>query len=163
MKRTIKLTVLTLALTFISVAAFAQSATTTNAANNISATVIKNCRITNFALAFGNYDPTTPTDRDGQTDFTVRCTKDTVATIALSLGLYEAGTGTRKMAFGVERLDYALFTDAGRTTEWTVLAPKSYTAADNQPFTQTIFGRIPAEQDVPVGSYFDTVQATINF
>lgn len=163
MKSAIKLTVLTLALTFISVAAFAQSATTTNAANNISATVIENCRITNFALAFGNYDPTTPTNRDAQTDFTVRCTRGVTASIALNLGLYEAGTGTRKLAFGTERLDYALYTDALRTTAWTTAAPKAYVAADNAPSTQTIYGRITAGQDVPAGDYFDTVQATINF
>ncbi|HET7707832.1 MAG TPA: spore coat U domain-containing protein [Thermoanaerobaculia bacterium] len=163
MKRTIKLTVLTLALTFISVAAFAQSATTTNAANNISATVVANCRITNFALAFGNYDPTSTTATDASTTFDVRCTRGTAASIALDLGVNEGGTGGRRLTDGAAFLTYGLFVDAGRTTAWTTAAPKGYLAASNAAVSQTIFGRIPAEQDVLVGNYFDTVQATINF
>ncbi len=163
MKRTIKLTVLTLALTFVSVAAFAQSATTTNAANNISATVVKNCLITNFALAFGNYDPTAAAATDASTTFDVRCTKGTVTSIQLDLGVNDGGTGVRKMTDGTDLLSYGLFTDAARTVAWTVAAPKAYTAASNAPVTQTIYGRVTAGQDVPVGSYFDTVQATINF
>lgn len=163
MKRTIKLTVLTLALTFVSVAAFAQSATTTNPNDNISASVIKNCRITTFSLPFGSYDPTDTTALDAQTSFDVRCTRGTVTTIELDLGLNEGGSGSRRMAFGTEYLSYGLFTDAARSTAWTDTATVAFTAASNAWVTQDVYGRITAEQDVIVGDYFDTVQATINF
>ena len=149
MKRTIKLTVLTLALSMVSVAAFAQgSATTTNAADNISATVIANCRIANFALAFGNYDPIAAADTDAQTAFNVRCTKGTVASIELGLGINDGGTGIRKMTDGTDLLSYGLFTDAARSVAWSVAAPKAYNSATNAAVGQVAQVRMGSGQTI---------------
>lgn len=162
MKSTIKAVVLTLAISMMSVAAFAQ--TTTTNANNITANVVENCRIENFAVAFGAYDPTSTVATDASGTVRVRCTRGTVASIEMGLGANEGGTGIRKMTDGTDLLDYILYSDALRTTEWTVASPLAYTATDAAWATQTIYGRIPAEQlTVGVGNYVDTVQATINF
>lgn len=129
---------------------------------NVTATVVTNCQIqTPNTLAFGNYDPLSATPTDGSTTFQVRCTKGTSAWVGLNDGL----NGTRFMASGTNLLDYELYQDSARTTVWgnTSATGVAYNATNNGWFTLTVYGRIPAGQDVPAGSYLDTVTATINF
>jgi len=70
------------------------------------------------------------------------------------------------MTDGSNTLEYNLYTDAGRTTVWGDGTASSVTAAGTGSGAQqslTVYGRIPASQSVPAGSYSDTVTATINF
>jgi spore coat protein U-like protein len=131
----------------------------------ISANVAANCVLTAGSVAFGAYDPlvandTTPLDQTGT--FTVRCVKGVTANVGLDDGL---NTGRQMSDGGSELLDYELYQDAGRTTVWgeTGGARYSYTAANRSAATLTIYGRIPAGQDVAAGSYTDTVVASAEF
>jgi spore coat protein U-like protein len=56
-----------------------------------------------------------------------------------------------------------MYNDSGRTTVWNATNTVSYTAASKATTGLTLYGRVPQGQDVPVGSYSDTVQATITF
>jgi spore coat protein U-like protein len=136
----------------------------------VTATVADSCTITGGTLAFGTYDTVSGAAIDASGEISVACTKDATAAITLDQGSNASGTSTdadpdRRMLSGTEVLSYTLFTDSGRTTEWgnTAGTSKSYTAATSDSVAQTVFGRITADQDVPAGSYTDTVVATVTF
>ena len=145
--------------------AFAGSASTTL---SVSATVANNCTISTSAVAFGNYDPlvanaTTPLDQTGSV--TITCTKGAVTTVGLDPGGNALGS-TRRMAGGADLLTYELYKDSARTAVWgnsgaDLLNPA--TAPSKAPRSFTIYGRVPAGQDVLAAAYADTVTATVNF
>jgi spore coat protein U-like protein len=134
--------------------AFADTQTSTL---NVSATGMANCRVKSVAdISFGNYDPTVDTDTDAEGNFILKCTKGTVYDLYID--------GTRAMTDGTDTLNYELYTDAGRNTAWPAATPgvgdTSASNADNQ---QMVYGRIPAAQDVGVGTYTGSVTITLNF
>ncbi|MBS2025193.1 MAG: spore coat protein U domain-containing protein [Deltaproteobacteria bacterium] len=141
-------------------------ATTATGSFQVTATVLGTCTISGVTLGFGNYDPTSGTDTDGQTQLTVTCTKGTiVSSVQLDNGA-NASSGQRRMKQGASNyLNYNLFSDSGRTTAWnTTGSPAGFTSAGpSTPNTLQVYGRIPATQDVISGAYSDTVVATVNF
>jgi len=146
--------------------AFAQTDTDTF---NVTANVSKNCSITTTPVAFGVYDPvvanaTAPLDGTGSV--VVTCTKGAGTRIDLNNGANFSG-GNRRMAAGGDNfLTYQLYQDTGRTQVWGSggSAGQAIAGAPSKaPRTFTVFGRVPAGQDVSAGSYTDTVVATINF
>ena len=135
----------------------------------VSASVSKNCTITTAPVNFGAYDPVTanataPLDAIGTV--TVTCTKGAVAKVGLGLGSNAEGT-TRRMTGGAAAfLNYELYQDSGHSTIWgdTASTGLDIPAAPNRnPRNFSVYGRIAATQDAPVGSYTDTVVATVNF
>lgn len=135
----------------------------------VSANVSKNCSITTTPVAFGVYDPvvghaTTPLDGTGAV--IVTCTKGAGTRIDLNNGANATGGNRRMSAGGGNFLTYQLYQDTGRTTAWGSGGSAGQTiggAPSKAARTFTVFGRVPAGQDVPAGSYTDTVVATINF
>jgi len=139
--------------------------TTTNL--NVSATVTNNCSISTADLAFGTYDPiatnaSSPKDSTGTV--TITCTTGAVTNVALDTGANNSGT-TRRMKAGSNYLTYEIYQDSGRTTVWGSGTSKldTGTAPNFNARSFTAYGRITAGQDVPSGSYTDTVVATVNF
>jgi spore coat protein U-like protein len=135
----------------------------------VNATVSKNCTITTAPVAFGAYDPvgtnaTTP--RDAQGTITVTCTKGAEAHVGLGVGSNAQGT-TRRMAQGAASyLAYELYKDSSHATVWgdTTDTGLPIPAAPNRaPRDFPVYGRVAAAQDVTVGTYTDTVVATVNF
>jgi spore coat protein U-like protein len=145
--------------------ALAQTAT---ASLSVTATVAKNCSITTTAVAFGSYDPVVAnaaTPLDGTGSVVVTCTKGAGTRIDLGLGSNASGS-VRRMLGGTDLLTYELYTDSGRSTVWGSGAGAGQTIAaapNKNPRTFTVYGRVPAGQDVGAASYADTVVATINF
>jgi len=134
---------------------------------SVGATVSRSCQIDASPLAFGNYDPvarhaTAPLDAD--TILVVTCTKGTPAAIALNAGRNASGGG-HFMASGSERLRYDLYQDAGRGQRWGDAPGELLTLgpSDGNARSVHIYGRVPADQDVLVGTYSDTVVATVYF
>jgi len=135
----------------------------------ISATVSKNCTITTAPVTFGAYNTvganaTAPLDSTGTV--TVTCTKGATATVGLGAGSNAQGT-TRRMTGGAAAfLNYELYKDSSRTTVWGNTTG-SYldipAAPDRNPRDFPVYGRVPSGQDATVGSYTDTVVATVNF
>jgi spore coat protein U-like protein len=144
-------------------------AATATANLTVSATVTTNCTITTAALAFGSYDPVVANasaNLDGTGTVSVACTKGAAPTIALGSGSNASGS-TRRMSDGASHyLTYELYQDSSRSTVWagagagllTTVAAPSKVARDF-----TVYGRIVGNQDVPAGTYGDTVVATVNF
>ncbi len=152
------------AMAALSPAAFAATA---NSNMGVSGSVANNCTISAGALSFGAYNTLAVTAQDGTATLSVACTTGASAPIALGFGV-NGTTTQRKLTDGAATpnlLSYDLYTDAAHTAVWGNTAgtnDRAYTgtgAAD----TVTVYGRIPAGQNVPAGSYTDTVQATITF
>jgi spore coat protein U-like protein len=143
---------------------------TTTASLTVSATVANNCTVTTTALAFGAYDPVAANlnaPLDGTGVVSVACTRGATATIELDRGAHAQGSNRRmRAATGNEHLHYELYSDSGRSTAWTngpagdvSLGPAPSRSARDV----TVYGRIPANQDVTAGAYADSVVATVNF
>ena len=133
-----------------------------------SASISNNCTISTAALAFGAYDPVVAnasSNLDGTGTVTIACTKGATTTIALDLGGNASGS-TRRLTDGSSNyLSYQIYQDSGRTTVWgtgtDVQTPAAAPSKAARNFTA--YGRVTSNQDVPAGSYADTVTATVNF
>jgi spore coat protein U-like protein len=118
-------------------------------------------------VSFGAYNVfnTTPTDSTGSITYT--CSSVFTITIHLSRGSAPSYF-PRQMRKGAESLPYNLYRDAARTSVWgdgtggTSRYGPVFPPFD-RPVTVTVYGRIPARQNVSAGSYTDTITATINF
>ena len=75
----------------------------------------------------------------------------------------------RRMANESEQLLYNLYRDAGRTIIWgdgsggTQAYFISNPQPNNQDVSVPIFGRVPANQNIAVGNYSDTITVTLAF
>ncbi len=141
----------------------------------VSMTVAANCTISAGALSFGGYDPITAnasTNLNGTAGLSVSCTGGAAGVITLGQGsngatsssdsapLRQASNGAGTPSF----LSYALYQDTGRTTVWgnTAGTGASYTGTGSQTLV-TVYASVAAGQNVPAGSYSDTVVATVTF
>ncbi|HEY9234788.1 MULTISPECIES: Csu type fimbrial protein [Phenylobacterium] len=142
-------------------------AATTTTTFPVSATVLTACSVTALPLAFGAYDPTSTTPLDAETTLTVLCTAGTSFTVGLNAGAASGATvTTRAMTKGTDTLDYALFQEAARTNNWgntPASDTPAATTATALPNTLTVYGRVAAEQNVPLGAYSDTITVTVNY
>jgi spore coat protein U-like protein len=143
-------------------------AETTSANLGVTATVTANCTVSTNPVAFGNVNTLAGTNVDATGDVTVRCTNGTGWSAAANAG---SGTGatlaTRRMTAGANTLDYALYTDAARTSIWGDGSASSATVTNTGTGagqTFTIYGRVPSGQAaVRAGSYSDTVSVTVTY
>lgn len=139
---------------------------------SVTATVAASCTIATNAVAFGAYDPiiTNKTaNLDSTGTVTVTCTNGSIGTITLGQGANATVGSTdvvplRQMAASTNRLSYQLYSDIARIAIWgnttvTGLVRTGTGAAD----PVTVYGSVTAGQNVPAGSYSDTVVATVTF
>lgn len=157
------------ALLLLARSAVAASKSTTFA---VSSSVNANCTIAATDLDFGAYDPLVANKTaalDVNTSVTVLCTKgSTGVTVGLNLGTH-AAAGSRFLSNGTDSLQYELYSDSAGGTVWAnsgaglVSWPVFGPIGTGAGVAKTVFGRIPAGQDVSIGSYSDTITATVNF
>lgn len=123
-----------------------------------------------IGVAFGTYDVFESTALDSTGSITIVCSGlQPMDLITVDLGYGSGAVGTsRHMLNGMNTLGYDLFVDASRTMLWgdgsngtVVLGPLSI--ANDTPTTWTVYGRIPAQQNVAVGSYSDSILVTVQF
>jgi len=157
-------TVTLAALSMSSGLALAQTANDTFA---VTAEVIDACDITANDLNFGNYSTISGSNVDATSTLDVTCTSGTSYAIALNVGTTSGGAFTaRLMTDGSNTLDYNLYTSTARTNVWGDGTGATLTVSgtgNGSLQSLTVYGRVPASQNVPVGSYADTVTATISF
>jgi spore coat protein U-like protein len=142
----------------------------------VSASVTATCTISTAPVAFGAYDPTSVTDLDGTGTVTVLCTNGTPGYVTLGEGANADVASTpavpvRQMAGGAAgagRLAYDLYSETTRTDVWGNTPTTGLNhVGDGTATALTVYGRIPAQQNVIAGSgvtaYADTVVATVEF
>ena len=135
----------------------------------VTANVSKNCTITTAPVNFGAYDPVAANAAaplDGIGTVTVTCTKGASAHVGLNGGSNSQGSTRRMRQSGTAYLTYEVYKDPGRTDVWGDGFNDNLdigAAPNRNPRTFTAYGRVPPAQDATVGSYTDTVVATVNF
>lgn len=121
------------------------------------------CTINVLDVNFGGYDvfSLTPLDTTGTIDVSCPVRSSVSITFSTGAGSYAA----RYLQQGTTRLNYNLYRNAARTrilgdgTSGTVFL--SANNIRNRSFT--IYGRIPARQNVRAGTYTDTIIVTLTF
>ena len=131
------------------------------------------CDVTASSVAFGVYDifSNTPNDTLGTISVTCNVPPQTpqaplLVTIALSPGVSGNIAQRQLESAAGDRLNYNLYTNASFSSIWGdegSFAVQTALITRNNPFTGTIYGRIPARQNVAVGAYNDVIIATINW
>lgn len=141
----------------------------------------QSCSVSATQQAFGAYSSPGGARVDSSSTVQVNCTPAylllacTVSyTVSLSHGAV-GSPGARQMASGSGRLGYELYRDAARTTRWGdgggsgAAVSSSITTGllglvcASGSRSHTVYGRIPANQNVPVGAYQDQVVLTITY
>jgi spore coat protein U-like protein len=141
----------------------------------VQATVDANCTISTTAVDFGSYDPivtnlATDLEAPAGGKVTLLCTNGASATITLGQGA-NADTGSttanpaRRLKHGTtDYLSYTLYSDAGLSSEWGDTAPTGVAHTGTGATAEfDVYGVVPQAQNVPVGTYTDTVLATVTF
>jgi spore coat protein U-like protein len=157
------------ALLGITMSPLAVSAADATASLTVSASVTNNCKIDTSPLTFSQYDPVgtnAATDLEGTGRVTVACTKGAQPKIGLGSGSSALGTARRLSDSAGNYLSYDLYHDASGGRVWNnsdagMLQPIAATSKAPRDFT--VYGRIASNQDVPAGTYKDSVVATVNF
>ncbi len=141
-----------------------------------------NCTVGASGVSFGIYDPLLGSADDSTGQVSVTCTAtfppivDTVNyTVSLSSGS-SGSYATRRMQSGSSVLNYNLYTTSARSAGqiWGDTTGGSANMSGSMtigfffwPTTHTdlltIYGRIPAGQDVAAGTYADTIIVTVTF
>lgn len=147
------------------------NAATSTTTFSVGATVSDSCSVTAGDLSFGTIDPlvNVTTASDATSTIDVTCANGTAYDVGLDAGgSTGATTAARAMTggTGTDLLNYSLYSDSGRTTNWgdvvdtdTVAGTGSGTAQ-----TLTVYGRIPTGQNTaPTGSYSDTITVTVTY
>ena len=125
------------------------------------------CSVSVTGIVFGNYDTLAPTPLDTRGDITVMC--DQVppidVTISISPSTHSGVFNPRQMKHSAlsNRLDYNLYTKQNRTTVWGDGTAGSATVMVKGTKSRkvTVYGSIPPGQNVPAGSYMDSLTITI--
>jgi len=133
----------------------------------VSATVAATCTVSAANLSFGSY---TLAQNDAQSNITVTCTNGTNYDVALNAGNGSGATVTARKMTGptmsgvVQVLNYSLFQDNGRTTNWGSTSTTDVSGiGTGAAVTHTVYGRIPANQTAALGSYTDTITVTVTY
>lgn len=138
----------------------------------VTTTVAASCSLGAVrSVVFGVYSYADVTPKDAEGSIVVKCPEEG---LAYNVGLNE---GTGKEASDVNPrvmtgpgdglLQYGLFQDSRHSIIWGNTPGKDTVSGvgngDEEDRPLVFYGRIPAGQNVPVGSYADTVTITVNF
>ncbi len=155
----------------LSAAALSASAATTQTSQlTVTAVVTQTCTISAGTLHLP-YDPvgdnaTAPAD--SSFDIGVTCTKGATTTITLGQGSNadtsstDAAPARRALKGTSDYLLYNLYSDSDRKNVWNNTDGVPYQGIGTAD-TQTVYARAASGQNIPAGSYSDTVLVTITF
>lgn len=138
--------------------------TNTNSYSLIAnATVTPQCSVNSpNALNFGSIT-SLGAAIDAQTTISVVCSNQLAYTVGLSSTSGASPTNLR-MSNGQNKLTYAVYRDAARTTPWGNVAG-AWTSGAGTAASQslTVYGRLPIQPLPPAGTYTDTISVTVTY
>lgn len=143
----------------------AEAATATGSFN-VRVTIAATCVVTSAVdLDFGTQG-VLAANIDQTSTITITCTNTTPYNIGLNQGVNGSSVTTRQMkAAGPALINYSLFSDAGRTTNWGNTVGTDTVASTGTGAAQafTVFGRIPPQPSPLPALYTDTITITVTF
>src|SRR5947209_8706739 len=141
-------------------------AATTTTTFTVQMTITTSCTIVSAStLDFGTQGVLTA-NVDQTSTVQVQCTNTTPYNIGLNAG---TGTGAtvsnRKMTSGANTVNYSLYSNAGRTTNWgnTVCTDTVSSTGNGAAQSFTVYGRVPAQTTPAPGAYTDTITVTVTY
>ena len=130
------------------------------------------CTVTATGVSFGNYNVLTATPNDATGTVRVVCTLlldlGGSFTVDLSQGSSASYTA-RTLRNGANSLTYNLYTDAARAQIWgngtggSTRVTQNFAGLLLVDRSYTVYGRIPARQNVRSGGYSDTIIVTVTY
>jgi spore coat protein U-like protein len=130
------------------------------------------CTVTVTPVSFGLYNVFSTTALTSTGTVTYSCTNQTYGADTITIWMSK-GLGTtnnpRQMSGGIHSLNYYLCQDVACSKLWGDMGfpydsgPITIPARTNLAASLPIYGKIPAGQDVPTGSYTDTILVEIDF
>jgi len=143
----------------------AEAATATGSFN-VQVTIASTCTVSSATtLNFGSQGVLTA-NVDNTSAITVTCTNTTPYNIGLDKGLNGGSVTTRQMKSGGGALiNYSLFSDSGRTTNWGNTVGTDTVAGTGNGTGQayTVYGRIPSQTTPAPAVYNDTITVTVTY
>lgn len=132
------------------------------------------CSVSAIATSFGTYNPFSAVPLDSAGSVTVTCENLLSILVSYDIQLSSGASGgyaPRRLAGPGYQLDYNLYTNAARSSVWgdgsgaTAVVSDGYLLAVLFPVQRSysVYGRMPAGQNVAPGSYTDTITVTINY
>jgi spore coat protein U-like protein len=137
---------------------------TTNDAVTVQIVVSSSCTVSANSLSFGNYSSLAT--GSGTTTVSVVCTNGTPYQVGLNAGIGSGATvTTRKMTKTGSTLNYSLYKDSAKTVVWGNTQNTDTVSGTGSGVSQaiTVYAKIPSGQTSPMGSYTDTITATVYF
>lgn len=141
----------------------------------VTLTITGSCSLTANPLDFGVNNGAIASNINATTTLVANCTNATPYSIGLNNGVGSGATASvRKMTNSADNstVNYSLYTDSNRTAVWNnscTSLPGSSTSCSNGTGTGanqtiTVYGQVSGGQsNVTIGSYVDTVVATLTF
>lgn len=131
------------------------------------------CTASASPTSFGGYDPLSAAPLDSVGNVQVSCSNLVSLFVSYSIALSAGSSGSfagRQLSGGANTLDYNLYTNAAHSAVWGDGTAGSATLADgylllllSDQRNYPVYGRIPAGQNVPPGSYIDSIVVTVNY
>lgn len=140
-----------------------------------AAQAVANCSVSATTVAFGSYNPFSGTADDSTGNIQVTCSLGGLLSllVAYEIKLSTGGSGSyapRRTSSGANTLNYNLYINSARTTVWGNGTGGTSTVSDGYLlglFTTvrnyTVYGRVPALQNVRGGAYADTITVTVEY
>lgn len=131
------------------------------------------CQVGSTGLIFGNYDPMDSQSLAVSGDVSVTCIGYPAESVSFEI-LINTGQSSsftqRWLSNGQHRLFYNLYIDPPHTRIWGDGSTTTYVVGDRYiignnplPKSYTLYGLIPARQNVSAGSYQDSLIITVNY
>lgn len=130
------------------------------------------CTVSATPVSFGSYNPIGTADLDGTGEVTVDCTLLAALAGSYTVDLSTGTSGTyamRTMKNGASDLQYNLYTDATYTQIWgnntggSSRVTRAFSGLLSFQLHNTVYGRIFGSQNVPAGTYSDTIVVTVTY
>jgi len=105
------------------------------------------------------------TNQDSTSTITVQCTNTTPYDIGLNEGTSSGATvTTRKMTSGSNTINYSLYLDSARTSNWgNTAGTMQHGTGNGAQQNYTVFGRVPVQTMPAPGAYSDTITVTVTY
>lgn len=137
--------------------------------------LLATCTVGATSVAFGAYNPASGTALDSTGTITVNCTTSLGLGLLVSWDILlstggSGGYAPRRLQSGANTLSYNLYNSSAYSSVWGDTTASTVKVSDNATVViagiskqYTMYGRIPALQNVAAGTYTDTITVTLNY